>query len=143
MSTRRLPTEGDAAAALLAQALASGHYFKTPADEQCPSGVWMLVPLDRRLVQILDLAGADQSDLEDDEREADVADEEPSLGSSSSHLDQEQWSAGGTGIIMDDVELDCADDEPGEPGEGETLLSWAPDWRPWTFPPSEEIAPST
>jgi len=77
MSARRLPTESEIAAALLAQVLASGHYVKTPVDEQCPSGVWMLVPLDRRLVQILDLAGAEHADLENDEREPDV--EEPTV----------------------------------------------------------------
>lgn len=142
MSARRLPTESEAADALLAQALEVGHYLKTPADQQCPAGVWMLVPLDRRLVQMLELAGQAFADLEDDERESDVADDEPSLGSSSSHLDQEEWSAGETGIIMDDIELDRADDEPGEPGEGETLSSWAPDWRPWVFLPSDEISPA-
>ena len=41
--------EADVAAALVAQALPSGHYVKTPADEQCPAGVWMLVALNRRL----------------------------------------------------------------------------------------------
>ena len=64
MSARRLPIDSEIADALLAQALASGHYLKTPADEQCPAGVWMLVPLDRRLVQILDLAGEQHADLE-------------------------------------------------------------------------------
>lgn len=93
MSARRLPTEIDAADALLAQALASGHYLKTPADEQCPAGLWMLVPLDRRLVQILELAGAERADLEGDEREADV-DDEPSLGSLDLCQDQETWSDG-------------------------------------------------
>lgn len=143
MSARRLPTESDAATALLAQALEDGHYLTTPADAQCPSGVWLLVPLDRRLVQILDLAGQQHADLEDDEREHDVADEEPSLGSSSSHLDQDAWSAGGTGVIMDDVELDSADEEPGEGTDGETMSNWAPDWRPWTFLPSDEVSPAT
>lgn len=93
MSARHLPTERDAAGALLAQALEAGHYVRTPADEECPTGVWMLVPLDRRLVQILDLAGAEHADLEDDEREPDV-DGEPSLGSLDRGQDQEDWSAG-------------------------------------------------
>lgn len=78
MSVRRFPTESDAADALLAQALASGRYLRTPADEQCPSGVWLLVPLDRRLVEILDLAGQALVDLEDDERGSD-GDDEPTV----------------------------------------------------------------
>lgn len=90
---RRLPPNADIADALLAQALASGHYLKTPADEQCPAGVWMLVPLDRRLLRILDLAGEQHADLEDDEREPDV-DDEPSLCSLDRCEDQEGWSAG-------------------------------------------------
>lgn len=79
MSARRLPTESEAAEALLAQALESGHYLRAPADEECPSGVWLLVPLDRQLVQILDLAGAERADLEGEEREADD-DDEPTVG---------------------------------------------------------------
>ena len=78
MSARRLPTEIDAADALLAQALASGHYLKTPADEQCPAGLWMLVPLDRRLVQILDLAGEQHADLEPNGDLEPDRDDEPS-----------------------------------------------------------------
>ncbi|OYZ90429.1 MAG: hypothetical protein B7Y08_29935 [Rhodospirillales bacterium 24-66-33] len=85
MSARRLPTESEAADALLAKALDAGHYLRTPADERCPAGVWMLVPLDRRLVRILELAGQACADLEDDEREPDV-DGEPSLGSSGAGL---------------------------------------------------------
>lgn len=94
MSARRLPAESDVAAALLAQAVARGHYLKTPADQECPSGVWLLVPLEKHHVRILDLAGEDRADLEDDEREPDIADEEPSLGSLDSCRDQEGWSAG-------------------------------------------------
>lgn len=81
MSARRLPAESEIADALLAQAIASGHYLKTPADDQCPSGVWLLAPLENRHVQILDLAGADRADLEDDERAPDGDGEEPLLGS--------------------------------------------------------------
>lgn len=109
---RRLPAEADIAAAVLAQALAAGHYLKTPADEQCPSGVWLLVPLDRRLVEILDLAGEQHADLEDDEREPDVADEEPSLGSSNLCLSQEDWSEGGAGRVEPDGEEDGLYQEP-------------------------------
>jgi len=140
--SRRLPAEADIAAALLAQALAAGHYLKTPVDEQCPSGTWLLIPLDRRLVQILDLAGEQRADLEDDEREPDVADEEPSLGSSSCHPNQESWSAGGTGLIVLEAELDIADDEASEPDEGPTMSTWAPDWAPWAFLQGDEITPA-
>lgn len=80
MSARRLPTESEAAEALLAQALESGHYLTTSADEECPSGVWLLVPLEKHHVQILDMAGAERTDLEGDEREAD-GDDEPTVGS--------------------------------------------------------------
>lgn len=107
---RGLPAEGEIAAALLAQAMATGHYLRTPADEQCPSGVWMLVPLDRRLVRILDMAGQALADLEDDEREPDV--EEPSLGSSDRCLSQEDWSEGGSGRVMAELECDYAETEP-------------------------------
>lgn len=141
MSARRLPTQSEVADALLAQALASGHYLRTPADEECPAGLWVLVPLDRRLVQILDMAGEQHADLEYDEREPDV--EEPSLGSSDRCPSQEDWSEGGAGLVVAEVELDSADDEPSETGEGPTMSTWAPDWRPWTFVPSEENTPST
>ncbi|WP_295135717.1 hypothetical protein [uncultured Reyranella sp.] len=107
MSARRLPTEIDAADALLAQALASGHYVKTPADEQCPAGVWMLVPLDRRLVRILEMADQARADLEDDEREPDL-DDEPSLGSSDRCRSQEDWSEGISGRVVVDEERDEA-----------------------------------
>lgn len=107
---RRLPAEGEIAAALLAQAMATGHYLKTPADEQCPSGVWLLVPLEKHHVQIIDLAGADQADLEDDEREPDV-DDEPSLGSTDQCESQEDWSEGVAGRCVADQEQDDADDE--------------------------------
>ena len=93
MTARRLPTEIDAAGALLAQALATGHYLQTPADEQSAAGLWLLMLLDRRLVEILDLAGQALADLEDDEREPDV-DGEPSLGALDSCRDQESWSDG-------------------------------------------------
>lgn len=93
MSARRLPTEAEAADALLAQAIASGHYLKTPTDEECPSGVWLLVPLKTQHVRILDLAGAKHADLEGDEREPDGDGEEPSLGSLD-RWDQESWSDG-------------------------------------------------
>lgn len=89
----RFPTESEAADALLAQALESGHYLQTPADEQCPSGVWLLVPLNWRLVRILVLAGQACADLEDDERAPDGDGEEPSLGSLD-RWDQESWSDG-------------------------------------------------
>lgn len=112
---RRLPLNADIADALLAQALASGHYVKTPADEQCPAGVWMLVPLDRHLVEILDTAGAEHADLEDDEREPDV-DDEPSLGSRDRRLCQEEWAEGVVGRCEVDQEQDTADDEPSAPG---------------------------
>lgn len=115
MSARRLPTEGEAADALLAQAIASGHYLKTPADEQCPSGVWLLVPLEKHHVRILDLAGAEHADLEDDEREPDV-DDEPSLGSTDQCESHEDWSEGVTGRCEVDQERDTADDEPSAPG---------------------------
>lgn len=78
MSARRLLTESEAAASLLTQAITSGHYVKTPADEECPTGLWLLVPLDRHHVRILDMAGAERADLEDDEREPDV-DGEPTV----------------------------------------------------------------
>ncbi len=91
--SRRLPTEVEVADALLAQTVARGHYLKTPADEQCPSGVWLLVPLEKHHVRILDLAGEDRADLEYDEREPDL-DDEPSLGSLDRCEDQEGWSAG-------------------------------------------------
>lgn len=93
MSARRLPTESEAADALLARAIASGHYVRSPADEECPAGLWMLVPLDRQLVRILEMADQARADLEDDEREPDT-DDEPSLGSSDRDVDQEGWSAG-------------------------------------------------
>jgi hypothetical protein len=139
----RLPPNADIAFAVLDQALASGHYLRTPIDEQCPSGVWLLVPLDRRLVQILDLAGEQHADIEDDEREPDVADEEPSLGSSDRCLSQEDWSEGGAGLIVTEAELDSADDEPSEAADGPTMSTWAPDWAPWTFLPSEELSSAT
>jgi hypothetical protein len=72
---RRLPAETEIADALLVQALAAGHYLRTPADEECPSGTWLLIPLDRSLLRILDMAGAEHADLEDDERDADGDDE--------------------------------------------------------------------
>ncbi len=107
MSARRLPTESEAADALLAKALDAGHYLRTPADERCPAGVWMLVPLDRRLVRILELAGQACADLEDDEREPDV-DGEPSLGSSDRCRSQEDWSDGISGRVVVDEERDEA-----------------------------------
>ncbi len=73
-----LPTENDAATALLAQAIAGGRYLRTPADKECPSGTWILIPLDRRLVRILELAGQALADLEDAERELDRSDDEHS-----------------------------------------------------------------
>lgn len=119
MSARRLPTEIDAADALLAQALAAGHYLRTPADEQCPSGVWMLVPLDRRLVQILDLASAQHADLEPNgDLEPDV-DDEPSLGATIDCPSQEEWSAGMAGRVEVDQERDDAENEPSAPGASE------------------------
>lgn len=60
---------------LLARALKCGHYLRTPADAECPSGVWLLIPLRRRHVTALDKAGAEHADLEDDEREPDADDE--------------------------------------------------------------------
>lgn len=123
MSARRLPTECEAADALLAQALASGHYLRTPADEQCPAGLWMLVPLDRRLTRILELAGQAWADLEDDEREPDV-DEEPSLGATIDCPSQEQWSAGIAGRVEVDQEQDDAENEPSAPGASQTLLPY-------------------
>ena len=123
MSARRLPTECEAADALLAQALARGHYVKTPADEECPAGVWMLVPLDRRLARILELAGQAWADLEDDEREPDV-DDEPSLGATIDCPPQEQWSAGIAGRVEVDQEQDDAENEPSAPGASLTLLPY-------------------
>lgn len=121
--SRRLPAESEIADALLAQAMASGHYLKTPADEQCPAGVWMLVPLDRRLVQILDMAGEQDADLEDDEREPDV-DDEPSLGATIDCPSQEDWSAGIAGRCEVDQEQDDAENEPSAPGAMQTLLPY-------------------
>ncbi|HQS18801.1 hypothetical protein [Reyranella sp.] len=123
MSARRLPTESEAAEALLAQALESGRYLTTPADEECPSGVWLLVPLDRRLVEILDLAGDARGDLEDDEREQDQ-DDEPELGATNGINHEDAWA--NAHLSGDDDEIDEAS---------------SPDWLPWMFPPSEEIAP--
>lgn len=55
--------------------------------------MWLLVPLDWRLVRILVLAGQACADLEDDERAPDGDGEEPSLGSLD-RWDQESWSDG-------------------------------------------------
>lgn len=109
---RRLPGESEIADALLAHAIAAGHYLRTPADEQCASGTWLLIPLDRRLVEILDMAGAEHADLEDDEREPDVADAEPSLGSTDQCPSQDVWSEGGSGHVLMELERDYAETEP-------------------------------
>lgn len=75
----------------------------------------MLVPLEKHHVQMLDLAGAEHADLEDDEREPDV-DDEPSLGSRDRRLCQEEWAEGVVGRCEVDQEQDTADDEPSAPG---------------------------
>ena len=76
--------------------------------------------------EIFDLAGEQHADLDYDEREPEVADEEPSLGSSDRCLSQEDWSEGGAGLIVPEAELDGADDKPSDGSEGETISTWRP-----------------
>jgi hypothetical protein len=67
----------DAADMLLAQAMECGDYLVTSASNLCPSGLWLLVPLDRTLAAAIEAAGEDLPE-DDGLHEPDDGYDEPS-----------------------------------------------------------------
>lgn len=80
-----------------------------------------------RLITFLDNTGG-CPDLEDDEREGDLIDDEPSLGSTGM-TDQGRWAQGGLVGARDvDLELDRADNEPSLGALGQSQASDQTNW---------------
>lgn len=106
-------------------------------------GSWLLVPMSTYLLDVLTTLGAEQADLEPDPDFEPDHDGEPSLGANEAVSQVYSWALP-PDCLSPDLEDDQiyetnGDDEASEPDEGPTKATWAPDWSPWTFLPSEEI----
>jgi hypothetical protein len=130
---------------LLACVVEHGGYIQSASSEECPSGVWVLAPLDWSLVEMLEQFEGERSDLEPGEDLEPDAGDEPSLGSTATMSQLAAWQDPRPWEV--DRELDAIDDElsgddepdhdsdqdcDNEPNGAD--LIWAPDWPPKGLP---------